>query len=274
MPLNGAQEGAISRYATIDHFRTKARVGSSLYATAKDNKVPDYITAELTRVFAYDVDFQRQVKASDSFEVFYGNPLTGSSKKRKVLHYAQLTLGGKERTYYRFTTADGLTDYFDENGRSATKSLLRTPVSGAKLTSGYGMRRHPLLGYNKMHTGVDFGAAYGTPIRSAGAGVVELAGRNGAYGIAVMVKHKGKYETLYGHMSKLAAGIRRGAKINQGQVIGYVGSTGRATGPHLHYEVRVAGRPVNPPPSRRPAAASLRARTLRTSSKTNSASWR
>ena len=120
------------------------------------------------------------------------------------------------------------------------------PVSGAKLTSGYGMRRHPLLGYNKMHTGVDFGAAYGTPIKAAGAGVVELAGRNGAYGIAVMVKHKGKYETLYGHMSKLAAGIKRGSKVNQGQVIGYVGATGRATGPHLHYEVRVSDRPVNP----------------------------
>ena len=273
--VNGAQEGAISRYATIDHFRTKARVGSSLYATAKDNKVPDYITAELTRVFAYDVDFQRQVKASDSFEVFYGNPLTGSSKKRKVLHYAQLTLGGKERTYYRFTTADGLTDYFDENGRSATKSLLRTPVSGAKLTSGYGMRRHPLLGYNKMHTGVDFGAPYGTPIRSAGAGVVELAGRHGAYGIAVMVKHKGKYETLYGHMSKLAAGIRRGAKINQGQVIGYVGSTGRATGPHLHYEVRVsrpAGQSDARQGDRRPPACGQGPFALQ--AEQDSASWR
>jgi murein DD-endopeptidase MepM/ murein hydrolase activator NlpD len=244
--VDGAEEGTISRYATIDHFHTKAKVGSSLYATAKDNSVPDYIISELTRVFGYDVDFQRQVKASDSFEVFYGNPLTGSSKKRKVLHYAQLVLGGKSKTYFRFTTADGQTDYFDENGSSATKSLLRTPVSGAKLTSGYGMRKHPLLGYTKMHTGVDFGAAYGTPIRAAGAGVVEMAGRDGGYGIAVEIKHKGKYETLYGHMSKLAAGIRPGTPVNQGQVIGYVGATGRATGPHLHYEVRVSNRSVNP----------------------------
>jgi murein DD-endopeptidase MepM/ murein hydrolase activator NlpD len=244
--IDGAQEGTISRYATIDHFHTKARVGSSLYATAKDNNIPDYITSELTRVFSYDVDFQRQVKASDSFEVFYGNPLTGSSKKRKVLHYAQLVLGGKSKTYFRFTTADGQTDYYDENGRGATKSLLRTPISGAKLTSGYGMRRHPLLGYTRMHTGVDFGAAPGTPIRAAGAGVVELAGRDGAYGITVMVKHKGNYETLYGHMSRLAQGIRPGSPVNQGQVVGYVGATGRATGPHLHYEVRVNDRPVNP----------------------------
>ncbi|QIG47101.1 M23 family metallopeptidase [Nordella sp. HKS 07] len=244
--IDGEKEGTASRYANYDHFRTKARVGSSLYATAKDYKVPDYITAELTRVFAYDVDFQRQVKASDSFEVFYGNPLTGSSKKRKVLHYAQLTLGGKTKTYYRFTDAEGQTDYYDEQGRSATKSLLKTPVSGFKLTSGFGMRRHPLLGYNKMHTGIDFGAPYGTPIRAAGNGKIEVAGRFGAYGIAVKLKHNGKYETLYAHMSRLADGIRAGGNVRQGQVIGYVGSTGRSTGPHLHYEVRMNDRPVNP----------------------------
>jgi murein DD-endopeptidase MepM/ murein hydrolase activator NlpD len=244
--IEGAKAGAKSQYAQFNHFRTKAKVGSSLYGTAKDNKVPDYIIAELTRIFAYDVDFQRQVKAKDTFDVFYGNPLTGSSSKRKVLHYAQLTLDGKTKTYYRYTTKDGQTDYYDENGRSAQKSLLKTPVSGARLTSGFGMRRHPLLGYSKMHAGVDFGAPQGTPIRAAGSGVVQIAGRHGAYGIAVEIKHNNKYETLYAHMSKLAAGIRRGAKVNQGQIIGYVGSTGRSTGPHLHYEVRVDNRPVNP----------------------------
>ena len=244
--IDGAGKGAKSQYAQINHFRTKTRVGSSLYGTAKDNKVPDYIVSELTRVFAYDVDFQRQVKATDSFEVFYGVPLTGTSSKRKVLHYAQLTLDGKTKTYFRYTAADGQTDYFDENGRGATKSLLKTPVSGARLTSGFGMRRHPLLGYSKMHTGVDFGVPYGTPIRAAGSGTVELAGRHGAYGVAVGLRHNGKYETLYAHLSKLAAGIRRGGKVNQGQIIGYVGATGRATGPHLHYEVRVNNRAVNP----------------------------
>ena len=244
--IEGAKAGVKSKYAEVHHFRTKAKVGSSLYGTAKDNKIPDYIIAELTRVFAYDVDFQRQVRANDTFEVFYGNPLTGSSSKRKVLHYAQLTLDGKTKTYYRYTTADGQTDYFDELGRSAQKSLLKTPVSGARLTSGFGMRRHPLLGYSKMHAGVDFGVPQGTPIRAAGSGVVEIAGRHGAYGIAVEIRHNNKYETLYAHMSKLAAGIRRGAKVNQGQIIGYVGSTGRSTGPHLHYEVHVNGRAVNP----------------------------
>ena len=244
--VDGAKKGVKSQYAQINHFRTKAQVGSSLYGTAKDNKVPDYIVSELTRIFAFDVDFQRQVKATDSFEVFYGTPLTGSSSKRKVLHFAQLTLDGKTKTYFRYTAADGQTDYFDENGRSATKSLLKTPVSGSKITSGFGMRVHPLLGYSKMHTGVDFGVPYGTPIRAAGAGTVELAGRNGAYGVTVELRHNDKYETLYAHMSKLAAGIRRGGKVNQGQIIGYVGATGRATGPHLHYEVRIANRPVNP----------------------------
>lgn len=244
--IEGARAGTKSQYAQFNHFRTQSKVGSSLYGTAKDNKVPDYIIAEFTRVFAYDVDFQRQVKASDTFDVFYGNPLTGSSSKRKVLHFAQLTLDGKTKTLYRYTTRDGQTDYYDEQGRSAQKSLLKTPVSGARLTSGFGMRRHPLLGYSKMHAGVDFGVPQGTPIRAAGSGVVKIAGRHGAFGIAVEIKHNDRYETLYAHMSKLAAGIRRGTKVNQGQIIGYVGSTGRSTGPHLHYEVHVDDRPVNP----------------------------
>lgn len=244
--VDGKKDGGQSQYAQIVQFRTKAKVGSSLYATAKDNNVPDYIISELTRVFSYDVDFQRQVKPTDTFEVFYGNPLTGSSTKRKVLHYAQLTLDGVAKSYYRYVNADGQVDYVDENGRSATKALLKTPVAGSKITSGFGMRVHPLLGYTKMHTGVDFGVPYGTPIRSAGAGVVEIAGRHGAYGVTVEIKHNSKFETLYAHMSKLADGIREGSTVNQGQIIGYVGATGRATGPHLHYEVRIAGQPVNP----------------------------
>ena len=244
--VEGTKAGTVSKYAEVNHFRTRSKVGSSLYGAAKDNKIPDYITAELTRVFSYDVDFQRQVKANDTFEVFYGNPLTGSSSKRKVLHYAQLTLDGKAKTLFRYTTADGQTDYYDDQGRSAQKSLLKTPVSGARLTSGFGMRRHPLLGYSKMHTGVDFGVPYGTPIRAAGSGTIKIAGRHGAYGITVEIQHSKSYETLYAHLSKLAAGIRRGSKVNQGQIIGYVGSTGRSTGPHLHYEVRVNDRPVNP----------------------------
>lgn len=244
--VDGKEDGAKSQYAQITQFRTKAKVGSSLYAAAKDNNIPDYIISELTRVFSYDVDFQRQVKPTDTFEVFYGNPLTGSSTKRKVLHYAQLTLSGVTKTYYRYVNADGQVEYLDENGRSASKSLLKTPVAGSKLTSGYGMRKHPILGYNKMHTGLDFGLSYGTPLRAAGDGTVTNSGRAGAYGIVVQIEHTKRTSSMFAHMSKLAPGIRPGTKVRQGQVVGYVGSTGRSTGPHAHYEVRVDGRAVNP----------------------------
>jgi Peptidase family M23/Csd3 second domain len=244
--ITGKKDGVTSQYAEVFHFQAKSKVGSSIYSTAKDNNIPDYIAAEFTRVLSYDVDFQNQISASDSFEMFFGKPLGNSSSKRKVLHYAKLNFDGKTRSYYRFTGVDGLTDYYDENGRSASRALLKTPVSGARLTSGFGMRRHPLLRYSKMHTGVDFGAPTGTPIKAAGAGVIDLAGRHGAYGIAIVIKHGEKYKTLYAHQSRLAAGIRKGVRVNQGQVIGYVGTTGRSTGPHLHYEVRVNDRPVNP----------------------------
>lgn len=244
--IDGKSGGAKSQYADIPHFRSRDRIGSSLYATAKDNRIPDNIVAEFTRIFSYDVDFQHQLAASDSYEMFFGKPLSGTSSKRKVLHYAKLNFDGKSQAYYRFTSSNGHTEYYDENGRSASRALLKTPVSGARLTSGFGMRRHPLLRYSKMHTGVDFGAPTGTPIRAAGAGVVDLAGRHGAYGIAIVLKHGAKYKTLYAHMSRLAAGVRSGSRVNQGQVIGYVGTTGRSTGPHLHYEVRVNNKPVNP----------------------------
>jgi murein DD-endopeptidase MepM/ murein hydrolase activator NlpD len=247
--IDGKDDGSKSQYAekpAITQFRAQSRVGPSLYATAKDNLIPDYIVSEFTRVFSYDVDFQRQVAASDTFELFYGNPLTGSSSKRKVLHFAKLTNDGTTRTYFRFTTADGQTNYFDENGRSAARALLKTPISGARLTSGFGVRVHPILGYTKMHTGVDFGASSGTPIHAAGAGMIAVAGRESGYGNVVEIKHNEKFKTMYAHMSRFAEGIRSGVHVNQGQVIGYVGSTGRSTGPHLHYEVLINDRPTNP----------------------------
>ncbi len=247
--IEGKEDGVKSQYAekpAVTQFRAQSRVGPSLYATAKDNLIPDYIVSEFTRVFSYDVDFQRQVAASDTFDLFYGNPLTGSSSKRKVLHFAKLSTDGITKTYFRFTTADGQTDYFDQDGRSASRALLKTPISGAKLTSGFGMRVHPLLGYTKMHTGTDFGAPTGTPIHAAGSGVIEIAGRENGYGNVVVIKHNERFKTMYAHMSRFAQGIRPGVHVNQGQVFGYVGTTGRSTGPHLHYEVHINDRPVNP----------------------------
>ncbi len=260
--ITGRTEGVKSQYAVVDNYRAKSRIGSSLYSTAKDNKIPEYIVSEFTRIFSYDVDFQNQIEASDDFEMLFGKPLTGSSSKRKVLHYAQLNFGGKSKKYYRFTASDGQTDYFDDTGRSASRSLLKTPISGVKITSGFGMRRHPLLRYSKMHTGVDFGAPTGTPIRAAGSGIVDLAGRHGAYGNTIVLKHGEKYKTLYAHMSRLAAGVRSGTRVNQGQIIGYVGTTGRSTGPHLHYEVRVNNRPINPSAIRAAGGKQLAGRDL------------
>ena len=245
-PATPQSKSAAAIAAVITQFHTSASVGSGINTAGADNKVPDYIMAEFSRVYSYDVDFQRQVGPNDSFEVFYGNPLSGSSAKRKVLHMARLTIDGQSRSFYRFSTEDGQTEYFDENGRSASRALLRTPVSGARLTSGFGMRKHPLLGYSKMHTGVDFGAPQGTPIHAAGSGEIDQAGRESGYGNVVTIAHSDSLQTMYAHMSRFAAGIRSGVHVNQGQVIGYVGTTGRSTGPHLHYEVRIDDRPMNP----------------------------
>jgi murein DD-endopeptidase MepM/ murein hydrolase activator NlpD len=245
--LQGGTENGRSRYLSSPHYLAKGKIESSLYGTAAEEGVPAYIIAELMQVFSFDVDFQRQIHPGDRFEAFYGDPLSGSSTKRNVLHYATLELSGKTKTYYRFTTPDdGVTAYYDETGQSANKFLMRTPVSGARMTSSYGMRRHPLLGYTRMHSGVDFGLPTGSPIKAAGSGTVTQAGRSGGYGITVRIKHQKGYETLYAHMSRIASGIKPGTQVNQGQVIGYVGATGQATGPHLHYEIRVKGKPVNP----------------------------
>jgi murein DD-endopeptidase MepM/ murein hydrolase activator NlpD len=245
--LQGGTENGRSRYLSSPHYLAKGKIESSLYGTAAEEGVPAYIIAEMMQVFSFDVDFQRQIHPGDRFEAFYGDPLSGSSTKRNVLHYATLELSGKTKTYYRFTTPDdGVTAYYDETGQSANKFLMRTPVSGARMTSSYGMRRHPLLGYTRMHSGVDFGLPTGSPIKAAGSGTVTQAGRSGGYGITVRIKHQKGYETLYAHMSRIASGIKPGTQVNQGQVIGYVGATGQATGPHLHYEIRVKGKPVNP----------------------------
>ena len=244
--IGGAKEGTRSRYAESPYYRARAKVGTGLYSTAKDNGVPDYIVTQMMQVFAYDVDFQRQVNATDTFEIFYGNPLTGSSTKRKVVHYTSLTAGGETKTYFRFTTSDGETGYYDANGRSADRVLMRTPVPGSRISSGFGMRRHPILGYNRMHTGVDFAAPNGTPLKAAGDGVISVAGWQGTYGKVVRIRHMSNDETIYAHMSRIPTTIKPGVAVRQGQVIGFVGSTGRSTGPHAHFEVRLDGKPMNP----------------------------
>ncbi|HEV7822692.1 MAG TPA: M23 family metallopeptidase [Burkholderiales bacterium] len=222
------------------------RLYQSIYETAMRNQIPRPVIDDLVRIYSYDVDFQRRATPGDSFEVLYSGEEDADARNNDVL-YAALTVGGETKKFFRYVSPDdGLVDYYDESGKSAKKFLVRKPVGAGIMRSGFGFRRHPILGYSKMHTGVDWAAPYGTPIFSSGNGVVDRVGWEGGYGKYVRVKHNNGYETAYGHMSAYARGIEPGKRIRQGQVIGFVGSTGLSTGAHVHYEIVVNGRFVDP----------------------------
>jgi murein DD-endopeptidase MepM/ murein hydrolase activator NlpD len=225
---------------------TGMRLYQSIYETALRNQVPNSVIEELIRVYSYDVDFQRKARAGDSFEVLYTGDEDSNDGKADVM-FASLTVGGEARKFYRFiTTDDGIADYYDETGKSAKKFLVRKPVPTAIMRSGFGSRRDPIYGYTKMHTGLDWAAPMGTPIYAAGNGAIEVAGWESGYGKYIRIKHTNGYETAYGHMTAFARGMEPGARVRQGQVIGYVGSTGHSTGAHVHYEILVNGRFVDP----------------------------
>ena len=235
------------------------RLYQSIYETALRNKVPPAVIEDMVRIYSYDVDFQRKVQPGDSFDVFYAGEDEGAnvSEKNDVL-FASLTVGGETKKYYRFQTPDdAVIDYYDESGKSAKKFLVRKPVNNAIMRSGFGGRRHPILGYLKMHTGVDWATPYGTPIFASGNGLVEKVGWEGGYGKYVRIKHNNGYETAYGHMSAFAKGLEVGKRVRQGQVIGFVGSTGMSTGAHVHYEILVNSRFVDPMRIKLPRGRSL-----------------
>jgi murein DD-endopeptidase MepM/ murein hydrolase activator NlpD len=235
------------------------RLYQSIYETALRNKVPAAVIEDMVRIYSYDVDFQRKVQPGDSFDVFFAGEGEGtaSNEKTEVL-FASLTVGGETKKYYRFVTPDdSVVDFYDETGKSAKKFLVRKPVNNAIMRSGFGGRRHPILGYTKMHTGVDWATPYGTPIFASGNGVVEKVGWEGGYGKYVRLKHNNGYETAYGHMSAFAKGMEPGKRVRQGQVIGFVGSTGMSTGAHVHYEILVNGRFVDPMRVKLPRGRSL-----------------
>jgi len=235
------------------------RLYQSIYETALRNKIPTPVIEDMIRIYSYDVDFQRKVQPGDSFDVFYSGDDDGAAtnEKNDVL-YAALTIGGETKKYYRFQTPDdSVVDFYDETGKSAKKFLVRKPVNNAIMRSGFGGRRHPILGYVKMHTGVDWATAYGTPIFASGNGVIEKIGWEGGYGKYIRVKHNNGYETAYGHMSAFAKGMEVGKRVRQGQVIGFVGSTGLSTGAHVHYEILVNGRFVDPMRIKLPRGRSL-----------------
>lgn len=243
----------------------KAVIKNSLYGSAAKAGIPKTVVSEAIRIYSQNVDFQRDVHSGDSLEVMYETHQTedGYVAKTGNVLFAQLTLDGRKIPLYRYESADGSVDFYGPDGQSTKKTLMKTPIDGARMSSGFGMRRHPVLGYSKMHKGVDFAAPTGTPIYAAGEGKVVKAGRFSSYGNYVRIKHRGDLDTAYGHMSKIASGIKPGTRVKQGQIIGYVGTTGRSTGPHLHYEVLVASKQVNPRGVNLPVGQALAGRDLK-----------
>lgn len=239
-----------------------AEIENSLYGSAARAGIPASVVAKMIRIYSYEIDFQREIRAGDKVEVLYETYKTedGDFARYGNVLYANLNVGGKDYPVYRYEDKNGNADFYNPLGESIKKSLMRTPVDGARISSDFGMRRHPVLGYNKMHKGMDFAAPLGTPIYAAGDGTVELAGRKGGYGNYVRIRHNGSLKTAYAHMHKFAKGIKPGRHVNQGDVIGYVGSTGRSTGPHLHYEVLQNNKPSTPAISRNPPETSSPAR--------------
>ena len=241
----------------------RASVYLSSYRAAKAQGLPDDFITKFLKIHSYDVDFKQRVKAGDSFELFYDLAQDeGGAEKPGELLYALVNIGGETHGYYRFRTPDSIVDYYDDKGSNAKKFLMRMPVRSARLTSGFGYRRHPLLKTLKLHSGVDWAAPIGTPIMAAGNGTIEVAGRQGGYGNYVRIRHANGYRTAYGHMLQFAEGVVKGVKVRQGQIIGYLGNSGMSTGPHVHYEVLVNNRFTNPLSIKIPRSRQLQGRLL------------
>ena len=218
----------------------------SLYKSATDKKIPVNTIIELARIYGFQVDFQRDIRKKDRFQIMYEIFI---DEKGKIIEagnilFANLLLSGEDNSLYYFDK-EGSEGHYDKNGKSIQKALMKTPINGARLSSPFGMRKHPIDGFNKMHRGTDFAAPMGTPIMASGSGIIKKAAWCGGGGNCVVIKHNSTYKTIYAHMSKFAPGIKKGVRVKQGQTIGYVGSTGKSTGPHLHYEVVVNGKKVN-----------------------------
>ena len=231
----------------------------SLYKAATDQNIPPNTIIEFARIYGFQVDFQRDIRKGDKFQIMFEVFIDNKDKiiQTGEILFANLKLSGQDNSLYYFDKKD-VQGHYNKNGKSVQKALMKTPINGARLSSSFGMRKHPIDGFNKMHRGTDFAAPKGTPIMASGNGIVKKAGWCGGGGNCVKIKHNSTYETVYAHMSKFARGIKKGVRVKQGQTIGYVGSTGKSTGPHLHYEVIVNGKRVNSQKLKLPSGKTLK----------------
>jgi murein DD-endopeptidase MepM/ murein hydrolase activator NlpD len=249
----------VTKILTKKNHLVETTIDRGIYRTAKQSGIENSIVAQFARLYGFEVDFQRDLKKNDKIKIFYERYLDddGVSQRTGNIIYSEITNVERNIVLYRYEYPNGSIAYFTPEGKSIEKSLMRTPINGAKLSSRYGFRIHPILGYNQMHQGTDFAAPIGTPVMASGAGTVEYSGWKGGYGKFISIRHSPVYQTNYAHLQDYAKGIRRGTKVQQGQVIGYLGSTGSSTGPHLHYEVVVNGRKENSQTLKLPSAAPL-----------------
>ncbi len=232
----------------ITFHKVSSEINNSLYISAKKAGLPISVLMEVVKIYSFDVDFQREIKSGDAFEILYQihNNKSGEIVKTGPVLRSVLVLGGERLPLYRYEYEEDYFEYFDSEANSAKKALMRTPLDGARISSVFGNRKHPILGYTKMHKGVDFAAPRNTPVFAAGDGIIEYAKRNGGYGKFIRIRHNSEYKTAYAHLDRYAKNIREGTRVKQGDIIGYVGSTGRSTGPHLHYEIIFRNKQVNP----------------------------
>jgi len=233
------------KYETVG---VAAEISNSLYVDATRLGAPDRVVQQFANIYEYSVDFQRDIQPGDNFEMFFevARNRKGEIIKSGDLLYTSFSPRGKTSDYWLYVDSKDRENFYDAKGKTAKRKLRATPINGARLSSSYGRRKHPILGYRKMHSGVDFAAPRGTPILAAGSGTVERANRYGGYGNYIRIRHTDGYKTAYAHLKSFARGVRKGKYVKQDQVIGYVGTTGRSTGPHLHYEVHLHGKKINP----------------------------
>ena len=243
----------------------EVEIHNSIYESLKKIDTPDEIIMEFVQLYSFDIDFQRDIRKGNKIKIFFEIYTDSQNNyiKSGNINFSEIIIDDESYELYRFQSeGDEFVEYFNSDGKSATKALMKTPINGARLSSGFGMRKHPILGYNKKHQGVDFAAPTGTPIMAAGTGHIEFVGNNGGAGKYIRIKHLNGYKTSYSHLSKYANGIQKNVKVRQGQVIGYVGNTGLSTGPHLHYEVIFNGKRINPMKMKLPSGKQLKGKNL------------